>query len=297
MDLIDQQSTKDDESRIVTTFHLGQSFIPTFPKLTKVMLLLTKSSSDAMYESYNVEIRENSITSQTITQGNLDGSFIGTGKNWVEFDFPDIDVTVGSTYYIIIHGETVTGDAGSVSWHYGYPNPYTNGTAYRNTPGGWFDLNDTIEMDFCFKTFGIPENHPPEKPEKPNGPSAGKAGTMYEYSSKAIDQDGNQVQLLFDWGDGTDSGWLPAVNSDQIVTATNTWSNKGNYQIKVRARDVPSLTVGPWSDSLEIAMPRTKDHEFIQFWLQGLFKQFPFLFTILDTYKEINNDLKSDRAI
>jgi hypothetical protein len=277
IDLLDQQSIKDDGSRLVTLYHLGQSFIPNFPKLTKVMLLMTKSSSDAMYESYNVEIRTDSLTSQTITQCNLDRSYINPGRNWVEFDFPDIDVTVGNTYYIILHGETMTGDIGSVSWHYGYPNPYVNGSAYRNTPGGWFDLNETVEMDFCFKTFGIPENHPPGKPDTPNGQTSGKSGVVYLYSSKAVDQDGHQVQLLFDWGDGTDSGWLPPVNSGQIVTASNSWSTEGNYQIKVRARDIPSSTVGPWSDPLPVAMPKTKELTIIQLWWQRFIEQFPFM--------------------
>lgn len=260
-DVLDQQSLKDDDSKTISLFHLAQSFIPTYPTLTKVMLLLSKSSSDAMYESYNVEIRKDTLTSQTQTQSNLDQSYIDTGKNWIEFDFPDIDVDIGSTYYIIIHGETMTGDTGSVSWHFGYPDPYTNGAAYRNSPGGWFEYNDTIEVDFCFKTFGIPDNNPPSKPEKPDGPASGKAGISYQYSSSSFDLDGNQVQLLFDWGDGTDSGWLDPVNSGETVTVSNSWSAEGTYQIKVRAKDVPSSTMSPWSDSLSVNMPRTKNKQ------------------------------------
>ena len=90
-------------------------------------------------------------------------------------------------------------------------------------------------------------NNQPNKPSKPTGQTSGKAGRTYQYNSSAVDPEGDQVSLLFDWGDGTDSGWLTPVDSGQNVTASHSWS-KANYEIKVKARDIPNLAESTWSD-------------------------------------------------
>ena len=74
-DQIDQQSTKDDESRLITTHHLAQSFKPSFPILTRVELLLTKIGGDAMYIFYNLEIRKDNLESSAVTQINIQRKF------------------------------------------------------------------------------------------------------------------------------------------------------------------------------------------------------------------------------
>ncbi len=97
-------------------------------------------------------------------------------------------------------------------------------------------------------------NSPPDKPVKPSGPSSGSAGVSYSYSSHTIDADGDMVYYLFDWGDGSNSGWLGPYASGQEVNASHTWSEMGSYAIKVKAKD----TVGAeseWSDTMAVSMP------------------------------------------
>jgi len=111
-------------------------------------------------------------------------------------------------------------------------------------------------------------NHPPLKPSKPTGNTNGKAGVEYEYKSSTTDPDGDQISYLFDWGDGTDSGWTSPIPSGNTASAKHIWSSQGNYQIKVKARDVPHLAESPYSDPLSVSMPKSKPYfntPFLQF--------------------------------
>jgi len=107
-------------------------------------------------------------------------------------------------------------------------------------------------------SLAIAENsQPPDKPTKPEGPNSGKSGNEYTYSSSTIDPDGDRVFYLFDWGDGTDSGWLGPYNSSEICEEVHTWIFDGSYEIKVKAQDFHGV-VSEWSDPLAISMPKNK---------------------------------------
>lgn len=99
-------------------------------------------------------------------------------------------------------------------------------------------------------------NNPPDIPVRPSGETHGKAGVEYSYASMTTDPDGDSVYYLFDWGDGTDSGWLGPYNSGDPVTANHTWSSKGSYEIKVKAKDDQGAE-SDWSDPLAVSMPKT----------------------------------------
>ena len=94
----------------------------------------------------------------------------------------------------------------------------------------------------------------PAKPSTPAGTTHGSINTEYPYTSSATDPDGDRVYLLFDWGDGSTSGWVGPFTSGATGTASHTWQTKGDYQIKVKAKDVHGVE-GPWSDPLPITMP------------------------------------------
>ena len=61
----------------------------------------------------------------------------------------------------------------------------------------------------------------------------------------------------FDWGDDTDSGWLGPYNSGDIVEASHSWDEKGNYNIRVIAKD-ENNKYSQWSEPLPISMPKNK---------------------------------------
>jgi parallel beta-helix repeat protein len=97
-------------------------------------------------------------------------------------------------------------------------------------------------------------NRPPNKPNKPSGPSSGEAGTEYEYTTSTTDPNGDDISYWFDWGDGSNSGWTEFVTSGTEGSASHTWTEEGNYQIRVKAKDVHGAE-SPWSDPLLATMP------------------------------------------
>ncbi|UCD14302.1 MAG: hypothetical protein JSW60_02500, partial [Thermoplasmatales archaeon] len=98
---------------------------------------------------------------------------------------------------------------------------------------------------------------PPNKPDVPSGPASGKAKTEYVHSSTTTDLDGDKVSLLFDWGDGTFSGWIGPYESGEDVEASHIWKEKGTYEIRIKAKDIGG-TQSEWSDILEVSIPRER---------------------------------------
>jgi len=97
----------------------------------------------------------------------------------------------------------------------------------------------------------------PSKPSAPNGPRLIQTGINHTYTSSATDPNGDEVAYWFDWGDGKNSGWLGPYNSGDVGNASHNWSLQGNYEIKVKAKDVYGFE-SDWSDPLLIIVPKNK---------------------------------------
>jgi len=123
------------------------------------------------------------------------------------------------------------------------------------------------------------KSQPPVKPATPNGSASGKIGTEYTYTTSTTDPDGDKISYLFDWGDGTFSGWVGPINSGEAASAQKTWDTKGTYQVKVVAKDTHGV-FSVWSDPSPITMPLSYKMPFLQF-LERLFEQFPHMFPVL----------------
>lgn len=97
----------------------------------------------------------------------------------------------------------------------------------------------------------------PYKPSKPLGEIIGKIGTEYIYSTSTSDPQSDQISYLFDWGDGTDSGWIGPIDSGTIVEASHSWTNNKKYDIKVKAKDTAGYE-SDWSETLSVTIPRNR---------------------------------------
>jgi len=106
-------------------------------------------------------------------------------------------------------------------------------------------------------TIVIYDNKPPFKPRKPSGEISGKPGVEYTYTSRTRDLEQDQVYYLFDWDDGTDSGWLGPYDSGETCEASHAWEEQGDYSIKVKAKDIYDHE-SVWSDPLSVSMPKNK---------------------------------------
>lgn len=117
-------------------------------------------------------------------------------------------------------------------------------------------------------------NTPPDTPEI-NGSTKGKIHVEYNYSVVTTDVDGDDVYYFIDWGDGTNSSWLGPYSSGDEITQSHTWSKKGTYTVRCKAKDVISVESG-WG-ILQVKMPTVTSFPlFLKF-----IEQFPYLFLIL----------------
>lgn len=88
-------------------------------------------------------------------------------------------------------------------------------------------------------------------PPSITGPVVGIPNVTYTYSifGDSVSGLGDPVQYLFEWGDGTDSGWLPTG----VKTASKSWfvGTTQGYQVKAKARcTVHPLVESPYSPTL-----------------------------------------------
>jgi len=115
-------------------------------------------------------------------------------------------------------------------------------------------------------------NTPPDKPTI-EGPTKGNKKTSYPYTITAYDQEESIIWYYIDWGDNTNTGWIGPYNSGTEITKSHSWSAKGTYIIKVKAKDPYNAESS--EAILEVTMPRNKainSNLFFRF-----LERFPFL--------------------
>ena len=132
------------------------------------------------------------------------------------------------------------------------------------------------DEDIFYKSnINLPPN---DMEDPPYGPLNGVIEIFYDFSAYTTDPDGDELFYLFDWGDGTQSEWIGPVNSGENVTASHKWTSKGDYNIKVKARDIFGAETN-WSPPYSISIPRSKSAHFNLF--SGLFSYLTSLYPIL----------------
>ena len=131
-------------------------------------------------------------------------------------------------------------DTGELIWTY-----TTGDSIYFSSPaianGKLYVGSDKI---YCFE-----DNHPPLTPDIPSGPQNIMIKEIHTYTACTIDPDGDNIYYLFDWGDGTTSGWLGPYNSGEEVQVNHSWTKRGTYKVKVKAKDINGAE-SDWSNSL-----------------------------------------------
>ena len=98
----------------------------------------------------------------------------------------------------------------------------------------------------------IGDSYPPEIPSM-DGPLFGRINKTYEYTAVTTDPEGDQILYKFDWGDGTQSEWLGPVTSGTSISGSHSWSEIGDYNITVRAKDTEGAG-SRWSEPHAVRM-------------------------------------------
>jgi len=132
----------------------AQSFVPTQSELSKIELELIAKGN---VQPITVSIRKN-LTGPDLAQASVLLPPMDLYKpilNWTTFDFPDIQVTPGETYYILCR--PIFSNDSLYGWAYAgasYDDPYPNGQGFTSFNNGstWSIYNKV--HDFSFVTYG-----------------------------------------------------------------------------------------------------------------------------------------------
>jgi hypothetical protein len=119
-------------------------------------------------------------------------------------------------------------------------------------------------------------NEPPNKPII-NGRTFGYIGEEYEYKFTAKDPEGDNVYYWIEWGDGNSEADYGPYGSDEEISLTHTWENKGIYIIKAWARDEHGFV----GDTSQFILWVTKDKAIRFRFIDLLFEHYPNAFPIL----------------
>jgi len=79
-------------------------------------------------------------------------------------------------------------------------------------------------------------NHPPGS-STIEGLQWGVINKGYSFSINATDPDGDILYCTWDWGDGNITDWLGPYSSNETISVSHAWSQKGTYEIRVKLKD------------------------------------------------------------
>lgn len=175
----------------------------------------------------------------------------------------DVEVDMWSTSYVWNTGHQIRVAVSSSNYPRFLTNPNTKDAIYENTIINIAEntIHLSSEHPSCIILPEIKQesSNPPDKPAKPQGVISGRFGVEYEYISSAVDPDGDEISLLFDWGDGSSSGWIGPFDSGEEVSISHKWNglSEKSFEVRVKAKDIYGK-ISEWSDPLVVTMPRNK---------------------------------------
>lgn len=153
--MLDQkQVNHSHESSIHSNIWMAQSFKPSITPLTKIEIEINKR---VVIESYlSITIRKK-LNGTDLTSSYISPNQIPYYTNWIEFDFPDIEVEIDETYYIIIHTNSPPGE--SYRWLDDYnldDDSYERGKQWQSNDYGvtWIcSESEGAYTDSTFRTY------------------------------------------------------------------------------------------------------------------------------------------------
>jgi len=96
------------------------------------------------------------------------------------------------------------------------------------------DQNGGTDTDEIEVTISKP-NNPPASPIV-SGPEEGNVDIIYEFTVISSDEENDQAKYVFDWDDGTKTV-TDYYNSGKEVTVEHSWTEPGEYKIKIQSTD------------------------------------------------------------
>ncbi|RLF37069.1 MAG: hypothetical protein DRN08_00205 [Thermoplasmata archaeon] len=178
----------------------------------------------------------------------------------------EIEVDLWSTSYIWNTGHKIRVAISSSNYPRFLNNPNTADPIYKNTT--YNVAHNTLYLDSthpsCIILPEVPlektRSHPPLRPEKTIGETYAQTNKIYTYSISTIDPDNDQIYYLFDWGDGSYSGWLGPYKPGATCNATHQWKKTGTYIIRAKAKDINGMQSREWSEPLTVTILKKQNN-------------------------------------
>ncbi|MFO7678281.1 MAG: hypothetical protein R6V50_07875 [Thermoplasmatota archaeon] len=139
---------------------IAQSFIPQMELLTRIKLFMARSqtASSPCFLAVREDLYGENlavISAQASQFPVVEDEPTEDDLEWIEFNFDDIWVAIGETYYLVLYTANITNN---FYWVGGNgTNVYPNGSAYFSIDDGqtWEEFIE--DADGCFQTYGLRE--------------------------------------------------------------------------------------------------------------------------------------------
>jgi len=107
-----------------------------------------------------------------------------------------------------------------------------------------------------------------------DGPLTGRPGIEYTYCIKnTISVEAESLYAFFEWGDGSDTGWIGPYVPGEDICASHVWTYTGQYLLEIQLKNETGLWIDAWAAI--IVMPREKP--IYGTFLHRLIEKFPIL--------------------
>jgi len=121
----------------------------------------------------------------------------------------------------------------------------------------------------------------PVQPTISDGPKNGKPGVEYFFESDSTSPLDLDLYYYWDWGDGTQSGWIGPFHSGDTCNMSHQWAEKGSFPVRVKVKDQHGRESG-WSDEFMVSMPKYRSvNEFFKNMYHDHLRTFSLFFTYL----------------
>ncbi|EMR74674.1 PDK repeat-containing protein [Thermoplasmatales archaeon SCGC AB-540-F20] len=234
------------------TFNVNVSCVPGQPirafefrlSFNPSLLQVNSVTEGNIFSEYNTYFNSGTIDNNAGTIADVYNLIIGSGNVSDSGTFVTISFTAtkdsSGTSSLDINDVGVTDETGYVSIEVSDGSITVQGTNLPSPPvspsGG-----------------GTEQNNPPDVPVKPSGPTFVELGVEYQYTSSAVDPDGDDIRYRFDWGDGNMSNWTAFVPSNTSVSLNYSWASISTFAVYVLAQDENGLN-SSWSLPLNVTV-------------------------------------------
>jgi C1A family cysteine protease len=204
------------------------------------------------YENTNVCLKAFTIPIARLTIGSPNGGETwptGSTKTitWASYDI-NLSGSLHIFYWYDNDWQEIAGPLSAETASYAWNIPDTPTASTGIWMGNWvneaWEAYDQSDQSFILEKVS--------SPNRPSGPTLGSNNTSYTYTTTGSSSSaGHSVQYFFDWGDGTNSGWLPVGTT----SASKSWASGGTYSVKAQARcGTHTSVVSGWSGTFSVSI-------------------------------------------